>query len=238
MRNARSWIVTIAALGLGACAAPRPAARAPKYVTPAAFYIPEERLQAIALAPAPGGDSDTERQDLAALKDWQAKRTARDCARADSEANPNYDTFFGSQSPFSRPMPKEAAEFFAHVRDDAFHITDAIKRKYNRPRPYIEDSSLHPCVPTPKEDGYAYPSGHATLSRVFGLVLSDLVPERRAEFMARADEVALDRVLGGVHHPSDIAAGKLLGDEIHAELRKIPAFLAELEKIRRLMSRR
>ena len=41
---------------------------------------------------------------------------------------------------------------------------------------------------------------------------------------ARADEAALDRVIGGVHYPTDIEAGKRLGEAIYAELRKNPAF--------------
>lgn len=52
-----------------------------------------------------------------------------------------------------------------------------------------------------KSWGYSYPSGHSSFSRVFANVLSDIVPERRAEFFARADEVAQDRVIGGVHFP-------------------------------------
>jgi acid phosphatase (class A) len=39
-------------------------------------------------------------------------------------------------------------------------------------------------------------------------VLSDLVPERRAALEARAAEFARQRMVCGVHFPSDLAAGK------------------------------
>ena len=221
------------ALGLAACGAHQ-AVRATRYVTPAAFYIPEAAAQAVRLAPPPAAGSAEDRRDLAAVHEWQAKRSPNECARAAEAERPDYDTFFGGMSPFPQPMPAEAVEFIQHVRADTFHIGDRIKREYDRTRPYRRDATLHPCIRPPKGDRYSYPSGHSTLSRVLGLVLSDLMPARRAEFLARADEIALDRVIGGVHHPSDIAAGKLLADEIHAELLKSPAFLADLEKMRLL----
>ena len=63
-------------------------------------------------------------------------------------------------------------------------------------------------------------------------MLSDIVPERRAEFFAKADEIALDRVIGGVHFPTDIAAGKVFGDRFHAELLKSPAYLKDIETMK------
>ena len=70
---------------------------------------------------------------------------------------------------------------------------------------------------------------------IIGGHLSDFVPVRRAAFLARADEIAQDRVIGGVHHPTDVAAGKVLADEIHGELLKSPAFRADLDKVRGIL---
>jgi acid phosphatase (class A) len=226
-------VLIFAAFGLAACAA-RPA----RYVTPAAFYLSEAAAQSVTLAPPPAAGSAEDRSDLAIVHEWQAKRSPQECARAAAETDPVYDSFFGAISPFPRPMPAAAEEFFQRVRADTFHIGDRLKRKYDRTRPYGRDAALHPCIRPPKGDRYSYPSGHSTLSRVLGLVLSDLVPARRSEFLARADEVALDRVIGGVHHPSDIAAGKRLADVIYAELRQSPGFLADLEKMRPLLAPR
>jgi hypothetical protein len=36
--------------------------------------------------------------------------------------------------------------------------------------------------------------------------------------MKRGDEISMHRVLGGVHHPSDIVAGKKLGDAMAMEI--------------------
>ncbi len=230
-----SLIVFFAALGVAASGTHQ-VVHAAQYVTPAAFYLQESVAQAVKLAPPPAEGSAEDRSDLAIVHEWQVKRSLNECARASLESGLfDYDGFFGSMSPFPLPMPIEAVEFFQHVRADTSHIVDRFKRGYDRRRPYGRDGTLHPCIQTPKGDKYSYPSGHAALSRVLGLVLSDLLPARRAEFMARADEIALDRIIGGVHHPSDVAAGQLLADEIHAELLKSPGFLADLKKVRLLI---
>lgn len=50
--------------------------------------------------------------------------------------------------------------------------------------------------------------------------------------MLRADEAALLRVIGGVHHPSDIAAGKLLADSLYREFLSSPDFRKSLEELK------
>jgi len=234
-----SLIPFFAALGLAACGSHHQAVRATRYVTPAAFYLQKADSQAVKLAPPPVAGSAEDKSDLSVVHEWQAKRSPNECARAAVEADhPEYDSFFGGISPFPQPVPAEAAEFFQHVQADTFHIVDRLKREYDRTRPYGRDGTLHPCISAPKEARYSYPSGHSALGWVFGLVLSDLLPARHAEFLARAEEIALDRVIGGVHHPSDVAAGRLLAEEIHAELLKNPVFRTDLEKVRVLLNAR
>jgi acid phosphatase (class A) len=58
------------------------------------------------------------------------------------------------------------------------------------------------------------------MSRILARVLSRIYPDRAAAFMQRADEIAKNRVLGGVHHPSDIEAGKKLGDLVANKMLK------------------
>jgi acid phosphatase (class A) len=50
-------------------------------------------------------------------------------------------------------------------------------------------------------------------------LLEELVPERRAEIEARAAEFARQRMICGVHFPSDLAAGKKAADWMLKELR-------------------
>jgi acid phosphatase (class A) len=78
----------------------------------------------------------------------------------------------------------------------------------------------------PKTSG-AYPSGHATVGTLMGIILSDMVPEKRAEIMARAAEFAHNRVVAGMHVPSDIDAGKIAGSVIAAQIMGQDDFKAE-----------
>ena len=67
---------------------------------------------------------------------------------------------------------------------------------------------------------------------MMGIILSDMVPEKRAEIMARAADYAHNRVVGGIHYPSDIEAGKISGSVIAAVLLSRPDFKAEYEVAR------
>ncbi len=204
------------------------------YVPPTtAVYVDTMAVAAISLPPAPADGSPEDKRDFAIMHQWQDKRTEAECSRAIKEAASGYDTFFGEMSPFPKPLPEEVAAFFKRVRVDVGFSTYTFKKKNVRLRPFLRDTTLKPCLPL--EDGYAYPSGHTTLARVFALVLADLVPAKKADYISRADVIALDRVLGGVHHPTDTDAGKLLGDALHELQLKSPAYQADLELVRRYL---
>lgn len=206
------------------------------YVPPTtAVYVDTMAIAAINLPPTPVAGSPEDKQDFVVMHQWQDKRTEAECARAIKEAASGYDTFFGEMSPFPTPLPADVAAFFKRVRVDVGFSTYTFKKKNARLRPFLRDTTLKPCLPL--EDGYAYPSGHTTLARVFALVLADLVPDKKADYLSRADVIALDRVLGGVHHPSDTDAGKLLGDALHDLQLKSPSYLADLELVRRYLSK-
>lgn len=188
-------------------------------------------LRAVPAAPADGSYED--REDLRIVLDWQARRTQAQCAAAKAEMSHNYDVFFGGISPFGSPAPAEVKEFFKNVGEDSVAAHKFLKDVYKRERPFVRDARVKPCLP--RVQGLSYPSGHSAMARLFALILADLVPARRAEFMAKADESALFRVLGGVHHPTDTAAGKLLADALYKELKQEPAFAADLRALKSLL---
>ncbi|MDA8130659.1 MAG: phosphatase PAP2 family protein [Elusimicrobia bacterium] len=188
-------------------------------------------LRAVPAPPADGSYED--REDLRAVLDWQARRTGAQCAAARAEMSHDYETFFGKISPFGSPTPPEVKKFFNNVSKDSVAAHTFLKDAYRRPRPADRDSRVKPCIPNAR--GLSYPSGHSAMSRLFALILSDLVPSRRAEFLAKADESALLRVIGGAHHPTDTQAGKLLADTLYEALKKEPAFRADLRALKPLL---
>ncbi len=220
LKNIRLLLLLALVLSLGACTSA--VVKKTLAGTGGVYYLDPAQGQFPLFPPPPLPGSATDQADLKVLQTWQAKRTAAECTRARAEARGNFESMFGNVNPFRRPLPPEVAAFFNHVHGDLDYTVEVVKERYQRPRPAWRCCGIEPCVNI--IGGYSYPSGHATNARLFALILSDLAPERRVEFMARADEAALDRVIGGVHYPTDIEAGKRLGEAIYAELRKNPAF--------------
>jgi undecaprenyl-diphosphatase len=84
-----------------------------------------------------------------------------------------------------------------------------IKNRAVRERPYITHSGVE-CASAPL-DRYSFPSGHTLHAVCFTLMLTAYFPEWAAALVAFATLVALSRVILGLHYPTDVAAGALLG---------------------------
>jgi undecaprenyl-diphosphatase len=82
----------------------------------------------------------------------------------------------------------------------------AVKQVVRRPRPVL-GSDLPPLVST--ISGRSYPSAHAATSFAAAGALGAVVPA--PPLYAAAAAMALTRPYLGVHYPSDVAAGALLG---------------------------
>lgn len=82
----------------------------------------------------------------------------------------------------------------------------AVKRLVRRARPVLEEE-LPALVPT--LSGRSYPSAHSSISFAAAGALADALPA--PPLYAAAAAMALSRPYLGVHYPSDIVAGALLG---------------------------
>jgi acid phosphatase (class A) len=128
-----------------------------------------------------------------------------------------------------------ALSLIRRISLDARAVIDPPKDHYARPRPYLAAAPDTPiCVD--KTDALAktaaYPSGHATQSWAWGLVLAELAPDRATEILMRARSIGESRIVCGVHYLSDIEAGRDAGAVLVARLHASPEFRANLEKAR------
>ncbi|MFC6330428.1 phosphatase PAP2 family protein [Alloalcanivorax gelatiniphagus] len=84
-----------------------------------------------------------------------------------------------------------------------------LKHLIKRPRPADMDTTL--CVFLKPADRFSFPSGHTAAAFVMATLMGVFYPVCATVMLAFAGLVGLSRVLLGVHYPSDIAAGALLG---------------------------
>ncbi len=66
----------------------------------------------------------------------------------------------------------------------------------------------------PSERTHSFPSGHAATSFAAATVLSAYVPRGRVAFYTLATLIAVSRLYNGVHYPTDVIAGAVLGAAI------------------------
>jgi acid phosphatase (class A) len=165
------------------------------------------------LGPYPARGSFAEALDLNTLLYYQETRTPEQCRLAGLESSASLSNFFGKHHGLltKKELRWLKIKLLSPLVRTAVRI-GLTKRSFKRPRPYLTWPEIKPCIA--KESSTAYPSGHATLARVYARLLSKIYPERAERFMARANEAAELRVIGGVHHPSDIEAGKKFGDSV------------------------
>lgn len=120
------------------------------------------------------------------------------------------------------------AELFEKIRREARPTIDAAKSNWNRPRPYMFDSTLTPAVERPTST--SYPSGHSYDSALYATLLSHLFPDHETDWAKQAALVRWSRVLGGAHYPSDTVAGKILGEAVGQKMLESPALLKALDE--------
>lgn len=197
-----------------------------------AGYLARESIDVKALLPAPpAAGSLAALGDLETVRQVQALRTEQDVAWAIFIED---DTVFHNASVLGPWFTKEklphTAEFFARITADVMAVSYRAKDLFLRPRPPKVDPSIRPCVRL-AESG-SYPSRHSTQAFVWAYVLGEIFPEHQAELLERAHRAAWGRVLSGVHYPTDLIGGKILGDAIITELRKLPEYRAGVEKCR------
>ncbi|HUI65708.1 MAG TPA: phosphatase PAP2 family protein [Bacteroidota bacterium] len=84
-----------------------------------------------------------------------------------------------------------------------------LKQSLRRPRPYIVLAAVTNAVAPPDE--FSFPSGHTAAATVVLTVVGSVYPGAIFVLAPLAALIAISRVYLGMHYPSDVVAGALLG---------------------------
>jgi acid phosphatase (class A) len=242
----RAWLVIALAMATSACAVAQstppsdvppaqPAVQAPSTIQPSrgtgrqTQYVDATELDLVRLLPPPpANDSAETRAELDQMLKIQKSRTKAQVARAQADAEVNLYRFadaLGNPPGFEPSRLPLTQQLFRKIMRDEFVVVGTGKDAFARPRPFALEPRLLPVVEKPPNG--SYPSGHTVWGHTVGLVLADMIPERRREIMARAAEYAYNRVIAGVHYPSDIEGGKMAATAFAAALFASPAFQSD-----------
>ena len=226
--------VTSACLALAVLSTPAMAAdpvAGVVYVGKDRVYIDPAKFDSTRYMSPPPVGAEAE-EDMLIVERWQEKRTSAMAAKTvlDSEQSVFVvSDIIGAQfAPANFPL---AQTFFTAVYKSESHLNKQGKKRWARLRPPGQNADIKPVSRFANQG--AYPSGHATFGWLTGIVLADMIPEKRDEIMMRARAYGLNRVIGGAHFPSDIEAGRILASICAVEMRNNPAFLADFAAAKR-----
>ena len=194
------------------------------------IYLSRDKVDLLKLlAPPPDPQSEAQKRDLAAVLEVQRTRTPALIARAEADnvlSIFRYNDVLGPNFTADR-LPVTAA-FFTRMHADARTVLNATKEAWNRPRPFNVSAEVIPLGEKPRTN-FAYPSGTTIFGSLTAIFLANMVPEKRAELFARGVEFSANRVVLGVHYPTDIEAGRIAAAVMAAAFLQNPTFMTDFE---------
>lgn len=232
----KSKLALIVALALAACAtaetAPAPGTQPTHPATPQ--RNPAVQVDAtVFVPPPPEANGALELAERAIVRGrWTPER--RQQALEDNAIDPfaAFDSVLGEN--FTRPNFPATYAVLDRAGRAAGFAGDPVKFVYRRPRPFVSDNAIVPCIPNDERlrASYSYPTGHGALGMGWALVLAELVPSRADAIIERGRDFGWSRIVCGVHYPSDLAAAHVVAAAAIARLHADPDFQREFAAAR------
>jgi membrane-associated phospholipid phosphatase len=200
---------------------------------PAAYhYLPPDTINLRAVLPdPPAPGSPANNADLRAVLAYQVLRKPAQVARIDSEEDLTPASFAGVFGPwFTRENLPLTFTLLDNASADARAISASAKDLWRRPRPPLQSRAIHPAGPVPPSG--SYPSFHALRGALWAKILAEIEPDLKSRILVRGRQIGEDRVIAGVHFPTDVAAGQKLGFLLADDFLKNPAFQRDLARVR------
>lgn len=203
-------------------------------------YLSAREVQLTPLmVPPPLVGSDAYKADMQADVDTQKTRTPAQADEARADSLRSVFRFAGVFGPnFNEQKLPLTKALFRDVAVETEELTDEVKHVFKRSRPFVDNPELHPIIATPGEGQRpsgqtpSFPSGHSTFAYTTGILLSAMIPEKRREIFERSESFSHNRLVAGVHFPTDIEAGRVCGTVIAYLLLHNERFAKDFAKAR------
>ena len=218
-------------------------------------YLKPGQVDSLLLIPPPPANADIQARDLADVLRAQAARTPALVQRSldDKVDMFGFANVLGPK--FKAENIPLATAFIRKVQRETGAQVNLVKDCWERPRPFIVSKDVHPpgtfaqdmmikpgavekntapheagspCKPVEQPvASYSYPSGNANFGATVAILLAAMVPEKRGEIFARGWEYGDNRLVAGVHFPSDIESGRISATAMVAVMMTNPAFQSD-----------
>jgi acid phosphatase (class A) len=192
------------------------------------YYLDPHKLDlTMLLPPPPDMNSAQERLDQQQVASAVADRSQAQLAQAEEDSMRNVFFFSKSVGPgFDAQHLPVTTRFFSRVGSDLERLIDQAKLFWQRRRP---NGAM-------KARG-SYPSGHAAFGATAAILLSQFIPSKRDQIFGQARMFAANRILLGVHYPSDVAAGWTAGTVAAYAMMRDPRFQRDALAVRAELQR-
>jgi acid phosphatase (class A) len=196
------------------------------------YYISPTEVDLLQiLAPPPAPDSPAGKADLQAVIATVDARTDADIKQAQEDDKRTVFRFADVMGPnFNAETLPLTAQLFQHVYEDGNAATLAAKNFFQRKRPFVVDPDIKIIVNQPPD--FSFPSNHSTFGNESGILLAAMVPEKANAIFARAAAYAHNRVVAGVHFPTDVEGGRIAASVIDNTFLHNPRFESDFARVK------
>ena len=197
----------------------------------------------------PANSSDQTRAELDFLLEWQEKRTAQQIHRTskvlapigywphinvkkdhDGYAKNIKDLMFEGREVLGEECTAEnypaTFKLLQGVTNDMRIMEFTVKYHLLRSRPYILEPKLQPLAIMGSP---SFASGHTLWAYIQAFTWSELVPNKRQQFLDLAYEIGESREVMGIHYPSDEEAARVLAHSMLRAMWANPEFQEDLK---------
>lgn len=219
------------------------------YVLVKPFYLSEQQVKALTNSVRPpANSSDQTRQELAYLLKLQTSRTPDQIKRVSFLANigywpsinlvPSHPDYQGNLDNLffegkeingnwcnAQNFPS-ITKVLAGAMQDMRVMEFTIKYTYFRPRPYHLEKKMESLdrIGSP-----SFASGHTLWAFIQSYIWSEIIPEKRSNFISLAEEIRQSREIMGIHYPSDNEAARQITHRMLTYYMKNPDFVKALQ---------